>query len=57
MRDNMHGHDLVGPETMRKRYECALSAETFANMMAFAISQPEHLEIDEILVRPTSQEY
>ncbi len=28
-----------------------------ANMVAFAISQPEDVEINEILFRPTKQEY
>ncbi|WP_057937777.1 SDR family oxidoreductase [Algoriphagus resistens] len=33
-----------------------LSPETFANLVAFAISQPEDVDINEILFRPTSQE-
>jgi NADP-dependent 3-hydroxy acid dehydrogenase YdfG len=34
----------------------AISAESFANMVAFAISQPEDVDINEILFRPTRQE-
>ena len=34
----------------------AISAESFANVVAFAISQPEDVDINEILFRPTSQE-
>lgn len=34
----------------------AISAESFASMVAFAISQPEDVDINEILFRPTSQE-
>jgi NADP-dependent 3-hydroxy acid dehydrogenase YdfG len=34
----------------------ALPAETFANMVAFAMSQPEDVDINEILFRPTRQE-
>jgi NADP-dependent 3-hydroxy acid dehydrogenase YdfG len=44
-------------EAMRKRYEGAIPAESFANIVAFAISQPEDVDINEILFRPTSQEY
>ena len=34
----------------------AVSADSFANMVAFAISQPEDVDVNEILFRPTSQE-
>ncbi|CAK9884995.1 MAG: putative oxidoreductase [Candidatus Erwinia impunctatus] len=34
----------------------AISAESFANVVAFAISQPEEVDINEILFRPTKQE-
>jgi NADP-dependent 3-hydroxy acid dehydrogenase YdfG len=33
-----------------------VSAETFANSVSFAISQPEDVDINEILFRPTTQE-
>jgi NADP-dependent 3-hydroxy acid dehydrogenase YdfG len=36
--------------------EMALPAETFARMVAFAISQPEEVDVNEILFRPTRQE-
>src|SRR5437868_1139968 len=36
--------------------EMALPAETFARMVAFAMSQPEEVDINEILFRPTRQE-
>jgi NADP-dependent 3-hydroxy acid dehydrogenase YdfG len=36
--------------------EMALPAETFARMVAFAMSQPEEVDVNEILFRPTSQE-
>jgi NADP-dependent 3-hydroxy acid dehydrogenase YdfG len=42
---------------VRKRYEGAISAESFASMVAFAIGQPEDVDVNEILFRPTSQEY
>jgi NADP-dependent 3-hydroxy acid dehydrogenase YdfG len=44
-------------DAMHKRYEDAVSAESFARTVAFAISQPEDVDINEILFRPTSQEY
>jgi NADP-dependent 3-hydroxy acid dehydrogenase YdfG len=33
-----------------------ISPDTFANLVAFAISQPEDVDINEIIFRPTSQE-
>jgi NADP-dependent 3-hydroxy acid dehydrogenase YdfG len=33
----------------------AVGADTFARMVAFAISQPEDVDVDEILFRPTAQ--
>ena len=36
--------------------QVAISAESFANVVAFAISQPEDVDINEILFRPTKQE-
>lgn len=44
-------------EAVRKRYEGAIPAESFANIVAFAISQPGDVDINEILFRPASQEY
>ena len=43
-------------ENVRKLYRGAVSADAFARMVAFAISQPEDVDINEILFRPTSQE-
>jgi NADP-dependent 3-hydroxy acid dehydrogenase YdfG len=34
----------------------ALPADTFANMVVFAMSQPDDVDINEILFRPVSQE-
>lgn len=36
--------------------EIALPADTFARMVAFAMSQPEDVDVNEILFRPTRQE-
>jgi NADP-dependent 3-hydroxy acid dehydrogenase YdfG len=43
-------------EIMRKIYEIAIPAESFARSVAFAISQPEDVDINEIVFRPTRQE-
>jgi NADP-dependent 3-hydroxy acid dehydrogenase YdfG len=34
----------------------AIPADSFAHMVAFAMSQPENIDVNEILYRPTSQE-
>jgi NADP-dependent 3-hydroxy acid dehydrogenase YdfG len=42
---------------MRKFYEMgAIPADSFARAVAFAMSQPDDVDINEILFRPTSQE-
>lgn len=43
-------------ENVRKLYEIAIPAETFANMVVFAMSQPEDVDVNEILFRPTKQD-
>ncbi len=43
-------------EIMRKVYEIAIPAESFARAVAFAMSQPEEVDVNEILFRPTRQE-
>ena len=45
-------------DRLRKAYEgTAIAAKSFAWMVAFAIQQPDFLDVNEILFRPTSQEY
>ena len=44
-------------EGVRELYErVAIPANSFAHMVAFAMSQPEDVDINEILFRPTRQE-
>ncbi|WP_337065049.1 SDR family oxidoreductase [Rouxiella badensis] len=44
-------------KNIKQFYEdTAISAESFASVVAFAISQPEDVDINEILFRPTRQE-
>jgi NADP-dependent 3-hydroxy acid dehydrogenase YdfG len=44
-------------ENVRKVYEHAIPADSFASMVMFAMSQPEDVDVNEILYRPSSQEY
>ena len=43
-------------ENVRKLYEMAIPADSFAQAVAFAMSQPEEVDVNEILFRPTRQE-
>ena len=44
-------------ENVNALYESvAVSADSFANMVLFAMSQPEDVDVNEILFRPTRQE-
>jgi NADP-dependent 3-hydroxy acid dehydrogenase YdfG len=43
-------------EKVRKAYEIAIPADSFARAVAFAMSQPEDVDVNEILFRPTRQE-
>ena len=42
-------------EKVRNSYEIAIPAESFARAVAFAISQPDEVDVNEILFRPTRQ--
>jgi NADP-dependent 3-hydroxy acid dehydrogenase YdfG len=44
-------------ESFRAAYEGAVPADAFARTVGFAISQPDDVDINEILFRPTTQEY
>jgi NADP-dependent 3-hydroxy acid dehydrogenase YdfG len=44
-------------ENVRKSYEIAIPAESFARAVVFAMSQPEEVDVNEILFRPTHQEF
>jgi NADP-dependent 3-hydroxy acid dehydrogenase YdfG len=50
--------DPAAAERINKMYEeIAIPADSFARAVAFAMSQPEDVDINEILFRPTRQEY
>ncbi len=42
---------------VRQAMAIALPADSFATMVVFAMSQPEDVDVNEILFRPTRQEY
>ena len=44
-------------ENIRKIYEIAIPAESFARAVVFAISQPLDVDVNEIVFRPTRQEF
>jgi NADP-dependent 3-hydroxy acid dehydrogenase YdfG len=44
-------------ENVRKIYEVAIPAESFARAVVFAMSQPEEVDVNEILFRPTRQDF
>ncbi|HTJ58131.1 MAG TPA: SDR family oxidoreductase [Devosiaceae bacterium] len=44
-------------ERIRKAYEQAIPPDSFARAVAYAMSQPDDVDINEILFRPTVQEY
>lgn len=44
-------------EAVRALYRIALPAETFARMVAFVLAEPEEVDVNEILFRPTRQEF
>ena len=51
---------VTDPEALvrvRAAYEDAISADSFARTVAFAMSQPDDVDINEILFRPTKQVY
>jgi len=44
-------------EGVRKIYEHAIPADSFARAVFFALSQPEEMDVNEIVFRPTRQEF
>lgn len=49
--------DPVVAEGIRQTYEQALPASSFASVVSFVISQPDDVDVNEVLFRPTSQGY
>ena len=47
----------VAPRIQKLYREIAIPADSFARAVVFAMSQPDDVDINEILFRPTRQEY
>jgi NADP-dependent 3-hydroxy acid dehydrogenase YdfG len=53
-------HSITEPdirEALLKRYEIAIPADSFGRAVIFAMSQPDDVDINEILYRPLRQEF
>jgi len=44
-------------KNLREYYKMAIPADSIARAIAYAIEQPAEVEIDEIVIRPTVQEF
>lgn len=49
--------DAAGSLNVKEFYKIAIPADSIARAIAYAIEQPSDVEIDEIVVRPTVQEF
>ena len=49
--------DAAASQKVNEFYEIAMPADSIARAIAYAIEQPSDVEIDEIVVRPTVQEF
>ena len=49
--------DPGGSRSVKDFYKIAIPADSIARAIAYAIEQPDNVEIDEIVVRPTVQEF
>jgi NADP-dependent 3-hydroxy acid dehydrogenase YdfG len=54
-------NSITDPTTAKRAHEMyetiAIPAESFARAVIYAMSQPDDVDINEILFRPTKQEY
>src|SRR5262245_15022280 len=51
------GLDEVAKDNLREFYKIAIPADSIARAIAYAIEQPTEVEIDEIVIRPTAQDF
>ena len=49
--------DAAASQNVKEFYKIAIPADSIARAIAYAIEQPSNVEIDEIVVRPTVQEF
>jgi len=51
------GSDEVAKENLREFYKIAIPADSIARAIAYAIEQPAEVEVDEVVIRPTAQDF
>jgi NADP-dependent 3-hydroxy acid dehydrogenase YdfG len=44
-------------KNLRQFYKMAIPANSIARAIAYAIEQPDDVEIDEVVIRPTAQDF
>ena len=44
-------------ENLREFYKMAIPSDSIAGAIAYAIEQPAEVEIDEVVIRPTAQDF
>jgi NADP-dependent 3-hydroxy acid dehydrogenase YdfG len=49
--------DEATKKNLREFYRMVIPAEPIARAIAYAIEQPDNVEIDEVVVRPTTQDF
>jgi len=49
--------DEATRKNLREFYKMAIPANSIANAIAYAIGQPAEVEIDEMFIRPTAQDF
>lgn len=52
---NVHPAVVAGTKKMREEIGQVLSAEDIARGVLYALSQPQHVSVNEVLIRPTGQ--
>ena len=54
-----NAHELVvqATEKLREQIGKVLDAEDIAHGIVYAVTQPEHVNVNEVLIRPTGQRH
>jgi len=53
---NKHPMVIEGLKKMREQVSDALQAEDIADAIAYAVARPQHVSVNEVLIRPTQQQ-
>jgi len=54
---NLYGVAAATRKNLREFYKMAVPADSLARAIAYAIEQPADVEIDEVVIRPTAQDF